>query len=416
MISGNTITEGAGQSGRGILLDEANGNGTPCSDGEVYDNYVDIQERPDPEYGADGLQVTALRIRDESSQPDTNLSIHDNTFIAQTGPAEVWGAKGLVLTFESNPQGIDLNDVIENNTIEAIVNTTDPDYYADAVALEDVGTNCSPCSSTTSSRATTSPWNSGMAMDGPNWTVISSPTPSVNPATAPKCRTPPSRRATGSVGCRTCRSSIPAMPPAPARPSLGQLALPCRRLQPHVDFGWLLTVEADDANGDALSGATVNVFDNSGSQVFSGVTDASGQLVGIPLVTTIYQQSGDRSERVLYHITTQNCGPFQVQVSLAGYATTTQAINLTQSTTAQFQLSSGTMATVNAPRNLSATAAASPASVSLSWTDNAANATVLHGGAVGRHDGRLDRHRQRPCRHGHQLHGQQRDGSGELQL
>ena len=56
----------------------------------------------------------------------------------------MWGAKGLVLTFESNPQGIDLNDVIENNTIEAIVNTTDPDYYADAVALEDVGTNCSP--------------------------------------------------------------------------------------------------------------------------------------------------------------------------------------------------------------------------------------------------------------------------------
>ena len=41
---------------------------------------------------------------------------------------------------------------------------------------------------------------------------------------------------------------------------------------------------------------------------------------------------------------------------------------------------------------------------------------LLHGGAVRRHDGRLDRHRQQSRRHGHQLHGQQRDGRGELQL
>ena len=71
-------------------------------------------------------------------------------------PGMKCGGLDCVLMFESNPHGIDLNDVIENNTIEAIVNTTDPDYYAEAVALEDVGTNCSPCSSTTPSRATTS--------------------------------------------------------------------------------------------------------------------------------------------------------------------------------------------------------------------------------------------------------------------
>ena len=139
-----------------------------------------------------------------------------------------------------------------------------------------------------------------------------------------------------------------------------------------LNFGWLLTVEADDANDAPLSGATVDVFDNSGNQVFSGVTDALGQLVGIPLVTTIDQQSNTN----LSTITTQTCGPFQVQVSLAGYATSTQTINLTGSATAQFQLSpGGTVTTVNAPSNLSATAAASPASVSLSWTDNAGNAT-----------------------------------------
>ena len=99
---------------------------------------------------------------------------------------------------------------------------------------------------------------------------------------------------------------------------LVQLRLAQRRLQRTLDFGWLLTVEADDANGDALSGATVNVFDNSGSPVFSGVTDASGQLVGIPLVTAIYQQSNTPAASGYYTtITTQNCGPFQV-AGLAG--------------------------------------------------------------------------------------------------
>ena len=69
-----------------------------------------------------------------------------------------------------------------------------------------------------------------------------------------------------------------------------------------------------------------------------------------------------------------------------------------------------------APTNLSATVAASPASVSLSWTDNASQRDFLHGRAVQRHDGCLDRHRQRPSGDGHELRGHERDGRGDLQL
>ena len=128
-----------------------------------------------------------------------------------------------------------------------------------------------------------------------------------------------------------------------------------------VDFGWLLTVEADDANGDPLSGAAVNVFDNSGNPVFSGVTDASGQLADISVVTTIYQQSATD----LSDTTTQACGPFQVQVSLAGYATSTQTINLTQSTTAQFQLSPLALGSGRRAEQFQGTASVSPVSASL---------------------------------------------------
>ena len=59
------------------------------------------------------------------------------------------------------------------------------------------------------------------------------------------------------------------------------------------------------------------------------------------------------------------------------------------------------------PTNLSATATASSTSISLSWTDNDHQCDGLRRRAVRRQHGRLDRHRQQPCGHSHQLHGQQ---------
>ena len=92
-----------------------------------------------------------------------------------------------------------------------------------------------------------------------------------------------------------------------------------------------------NTSGAALAGAAVSVLDNTGAVVFSGVTDANGQVTGIPIVTTIYSQLGDDPTA----ITTDACGPFQLQVSLAGYATSNQQITLAQSQTVVVQLEGG---------------------------------------------------------------------------
>ena len=290
-----------------------------------------------------------------------------------------YGAAGLRVTMPSNNNGTDLNNVIENNTFEAILEPTgntypDANYYAWAVLLEGVYANCCPLfiDNTFESNDTSLKLGSGDGYDVLDGNFISN---TFSLSSVPSDLTYAAVTAGYSTGdlhnvtiidpsyANGASQTVVWDPSALAWPSADNLPRT-------VDFGWLLTVEADDANGDPLSGATVDVFDNSGNPVFSGVTDASGQLADISVVTTIYQQSATD----LSDTTTQACGPFQVQVSLAGYATSTQTINLTQSTTAQFQLSSGTVVTVNAPTNLSATDPAS-ASITLSWTDNASNAT-----------------------------------------
>ena len=51
-------------------------------------------------------------------------------------------------------------------------------------------------------------------------------------------------------------------------------------------------VQVKNAAGTALAGAAVRVLDKTGGQVFSGTTDANGQVTDIPIVTTVYQPDG----------------------------------------------------------------------------------------------------------------------------
>lgn len=78
-IYGNTITSGDLYGGcRGILIE--NSTGAPGNMIEVYDNYVDIHEGPNVEYG-DGLAVHGLRIRAIDGGTVAYLWAHHNTFI-----------------------------------------------------------------------------------------------------------------------------------------------------------------------------------------------------------------------------------------------------------------------------------------------------------------------------------------------
>ena len=329
---------------------------------------------------------------------------------------ETNGAVGFRVAVASDNAGTNLNNVIEDNTIEAIDETTDPSHYAWAVLLEgtDTNANCSPLFLDNVFESNDISLQLGC---GDSWSVTDGNFVSDTFSRASDGAPVPYTAIVAGYWIGELQN-VTIIDPSYANGATPTITWDVyypsdNDSDRQLAFGWLLSVGADDANGDPLSGATVDVFDNSGNQVFSGVTDALGQLVGIPLATTIYDQPATDTDTT---ITTQNCGPFQVQVSLAGYATSTQTINLTQSTTAKFQLTSGTMTTVNAPTNLFGRGRGFAGERESVVDRQRQQRDVLHGGAVGRHDGRLDRHRQRPFGHGHELRGQQRDGRGELQL
>jgi parallel beta-helix repeat protein len=339
VISGNTITAGVGASSRGIMIDGYSG---VDAHGEIYGNYVDIRERPNPEYDLN-FTTAAFFLRTWQDAGFNNVNVHDNTFIAHTSEGMSYGAAGIRVTMPSNHNGTDLNNVIANNTFEAILEPTgnnkpNSNYYAWAALLQGVGANCCPLflNNAFESNDISLKLGSGDGPDVLDGDFVSD--------TFSKSRTG-AAVAYSSVAAGYWIGNLHNMRIIDARYANGATpAIEWSGIQPPADglprdlaLGWLLTVVAGDATGQPLSGATVTVLDDSGSQVFTGLTDASGRLAGIPLATTIYQQSRTN----LADITTQNCGPLQVRVSLAGYATATRTINVTHSTTVQFQLSPG---------------------------------------------------------------------------
>ena len=117
-----------------------------------------------------------------------------------------------------------------------------------------------------------------------------------------------------------------------------------------LSIGWLLNPVVQGPGGTPLAGATVQVL-NAGVQVYSGTTDADGlintqlystadanapsglvnvQVGGIPLVTTIYTQTGTDAQNNPI-IATSELGPFQVIVSSPGYVTSSQTLTIDQS-------------------------------------------------------------------------------------
>ena len=133
-VSGNTIDP---TSGRGILLDDL-ATGGFIQNGSIYNNNVNVQERPDLEYGASGLEVTAFRMRDEGEGSINNIQIYNNTFYAHTGLGLDWAAIGARFTlYNVDGQMNNSNIVISNNTFEAIVLSDDPTLrFQDAYAID----------------------------------------------------------------------------------------------------------------------------------------------------------------------------------------------------------------------------------------------------------------------------------------
>ena len=81
-----------------------------------------------------------------------------------------------------------------------------------------------------------------------------------------------------------------------------------------VETGYLLSLSVLNPNGSAAAGASVSLLNGAGQQVDRGVTDANGDLLGIAVVTTTYQQSSI----IPSLITVTGSGPFTVVVTQAG--------------------------------------------------------------------------------------------------
>src|SRR5262249_27914561 len=119
-------------SGRGILLDGWGRIDT--ENGIIHDNYVEIFERPNLEYG-DKLEATALRVRNYDSTFRNLLIIH-NTFMAWTGPGGVYAAQGMrISAMNDHGQMNGANVQIVQNHFKAIVYTANPYYQARAVSV-----------------------------------------------------------------------------------------------------------------------------------------------------------------------------------------------------------------------------------------------------------------------------------------
>lgn len=142
-IAGNLVVPA---NGRGILIDGDSGGVT--SNGDVHDNYVSVQERPNLEYPASGIEATALRLRNFPAKAgaQTGCNVHDNTFVATTGPGLAWCAIGARVSQHNDMlpigQEAGANNLLTDNTFKALVNGTDQSQRAVALSLSaiDAGT------------------------------------------------------------------------------------------------------------------------------------------------------------------------------------------------------------------------------------------------------------------------------------
>jgi hypothetical protein len=316
--------------GRGIDVD--GWSSTPIANGQIYGNFVSVQEHGNREDNNANMEARALRLRNDVDQmgPQTNVHIYNNTFLATTGPGLGLAAYAVRISY-LNPNGEmnNANILIENNTFRAIVTTTDPTYTAQAMLVDGVAPGINlVCSGNILESNDTSLALSGADLGNVSGVLLVS-------NTLRKSSVGAARPYTG-IRAGYLNYQIHNVMLIDTRTDNGATATIVWSGSGTKDIGvgWLLSVTTTNAAGTPLAGAIVALSDNTGTQVFTGMTGSNGQVANIPVVTTLYTQSGTNPAV----ITTSIRRPISVTV-ISGVLVGLQTVDLTADTTITVTLS-----------------------------------------------------------------------------
>jgi hypothetical protein len=303
--------------GRGLFLD---GNSGITRNGNIHDNYVEARERPNLEYDATGMEATALRVRTGTIK---NCNFTNNIFAGHTGIGKVWAATGCRFTLINGWNGSDhindnSNNVFTGNIFRGIVDDLDPDlpggYTSQAWGLSvsrvDFGTGSRFVNNTFESNNVSLHIgdNDGAAGDIHDIDFLSSTILKSSNGVAMTYY----GITVGDWGTNVTDIRLYDLDYAGAAPpGVTFLSTPAK----DITIGGLLDLTVDNLDTTPAVGATVTVHDSTTALVYTGTTNGSGQIAGIPLLFTKYSQL--TSDPTV--ITPTSYNPMTVAATLSGH-------------------------------------------------------------------------------------------------
>jgi hypothetical protein len=293
------------ENGRGILLDGYRKE--PLQDGNIHDNYVEVRECFNREYHTK-IEARALKLRAGENGPHRNLHIHHNTFVAMTGPGLAQQALAVRIGY-LNRNGLmgHANILIEHNTMRAITTSGEEGSRASALALDGLDPGVDLCI---------------------RENVLESNDVSVTLADTQ------GPAADVRLIANTFRKSAEGATRPYVAVHAGYWIYPVQAVEilgPHLENGatldvrwagtavkdlsirYLLTVAAQ-RQGKPVPDALVIVLDQHENEVFSGKTDAKGEIRDIAVISMRYNQVTKDPRR----ITSDHKGPFTVRITSEG--------------------------------------------------------------------------------------------------
>lgn len=312
------------ENGRGILCDGYRKE--PLENGNIHHNYVEAREHLYREYPT-RLEVRALRLRGWEEGPHRNLNIHHNTFVAVCGPGLAPKAFAVRIGYTNKAGKLNhANLHIEHNTMRAITTSAEPSFRASALALDGLAAgvdlhireNIFESNDVSVTLADT---------EGP----------------AEDARLIANTFCKSTEGARRRYVAIHA----------GFWICPVRAIQvldsrlkngATLDVRWAGSGLKDlsigrsftmkvHREGKPVPDAVVSVRDKQGSELYSGKTDAKGELRDIPAIDIRYRQETADPNR----ITTDHPEPFSVNITSGG-TTVSQKIALDTNPSVRIEL------------------------------------------------------------------------------